>query len=201
MMARSLAALVALAWMAMSALAAPPLVGKGEAPPLAAWVSYCNHHPAECAINPAEPDVIAPSPETRELIDAVNRYVNRTILPVTDRNHWGVEDIWDYPADRMGDCEDIQLLKRKLLAEAGLPFRAMRMTVVINELGEGHAVLTLRMKGGHDLILDNRSDDILHWNETGYAFIKRESSTPNATGWVFVEPEPVAPVVATAAAQ
>jgi predicted transglutaminase-like cysteine proteinase len=200
MVGRGLAALVALAWMAAPAFAAPPLVGKGEAPPLAAWTGYCDRHPAECAINVAEPDTITATPETLELIEAVNRYVNRTIVPITDQERWGIEDLWDYPADLKGDCEDIQLLKRKLLAEAGLPFRAMRMTVVINELGEGHAVLTLRMNGD-DLILDNRSNDILHWNETGYAFIKRESTAPNATGWVFVEPEPTAPVMATAVAQ
>jgi predicted transglutaminase-like cysteine proteinase len=34
--------------------------------------------------------------------------------------------------DGFGDCEDYQLLKRHLLAEAGLPRRAMRMTVVVH---------------------------------------------------------------------
>ena len=41
-------------------------------------------------------------------------------------------DRWDLPTTGYGDCEDMQLLKRKLLAERGLPRRAMRMTVVIN---------------------------------------------------------------------
>ena len=51
---------------------------------------------------------------------------------------------------------------------------------------------------GDDLILDNRTDAILSWSQTGYAFIKRESA--DRTGWVFLEPNKPAAVV-TAAAQ
>jgi predicted transglutaminase-like cysteine proteinase len=69
------------------------------------------------------------------------------------------------------------------------------MTVVINELGEGHAVLTVRTPDD-DLILDNRTNQILKWDETGYAFIKRESST--RIGWDMIEPSPGIATVATA---
>ena len=67
------------------------------------------------------------------------------------------------------------------LAEAGLPRRAMRMTVVIDEKGEGHAVLTLITDRG-DLVLDNKTNAILPWHKTGYVFIKRESQ--DAVAWV-----------------
>jgi predicted transglutaminase-like cysteine proteinase len=113
---------------------------------------------------------------------------------MTDRQHWGVEDRWDYPEDGVGDCEDFQLLKRKLLAEAGLPRRAMRMTVVIDAEGDGHAVLTVRTDAG-DLILDNKRDAVLAWNETGYEFIKREGSDTKA--WVALGGEPARTVVAS----
>src|SRR4051812_13095261 len=73
---------------------------------------------------------------------------------MTDSDHWGVEDRWELPTDGHGDCEDYQLLKRKLLAEAGLPRRALRMTVVVDDAtGQGHAVLTVRTSGD-DLILE-----------------------------------------------
>ena len=75
----------------------------------------------------------------------------------------------------------LQLLKRHLLAEAGLPRRAMRMTVVIDEKGEGHAVLTLLTDRG-DLVLDNKTSAVLPWHQTGYTFIKRESQ--DAVAWV-----------------
>jgi predicted transglutaminase-like cysteine proteinase len=41
---------------------------------------------------------------------------------------------------------------------------------------EGHAVLTLRTSEG-DFVLDNLRDDIRLWTETGYRFLKRQSST------------------------
>jgi predicted transglutaminase-like cysteine proteinase len=47
--------------------------------------------------------------------------------------------------------------------------------VVIDETGQGHAVLTIRTEDG-DLILDTRADAVLRLDEVAYAFIKRESS-------------------------
>jgi predicted transglutaminase-like cysteine proteinase len=52
--------------------------------------------------------------------------------------HWGVEDRWDFAEDGYGDCEDYQLIKRRELVKAGLPRRAFRMTVVNDEVGDGH---------------------------------------------------------------
>ena len=72
-----------------------------------------------------------------------------------------------------GDCEDYRLLKRRILAEQGLSRRAMRMTVVIDEEGGGHAVMMVRTDRG-DLILDNRRPAILPWTQTGYVYIKAE---------------------------
>ena len=95
--------------------------------------------------------------------------------------HWGVPDRWDLAEDGSGDCEAFQLLKRKLLAQSGLPRRAMRMTVVIDEKGEGHAVLMLRTDRG-DLILDNKTSAALPGQRTGYVFIKREAQ--GSGGWV-----------------
>jgi predicted transglutaminase-like cysteine proteinase len=173
---------------------AAPLVAKGEATPLAAWALFCKNYPAECAVDVTEPEIVARTPELLDLADGVNRYVNSEIEPRTDQDHWGVLDRWNFPVDGIGDCEDFQLYKRKLLVDAGVPRRALRMTVVINELGEGHAVLTIRTEQD-DLILDNRTSRILRWNETGYAFVKRESSTH--VGWEFLE---AAPAIAVAAA-
>ena len=90
-------------------------------------------------------------------------------------------DRWDLAEDGQGDCEDFQLLKRTLLAEDGLPRRALRMTVVIDEQDEGHAVLMVRTDRG-DFILDNKRMSVLPWAQTGYVFVKRESQ--NGVGWV-----------------
>ena len=153
----------------------------GEARPILAWTEFCQSYPAECAFNRDEPARIALTPALWSTIVSVNRRVNRAIEPVTDQEHWGRPDRWDLAEDGRGDCEDFQLLKRHMLAEAGLPRRAMRMTVVIDEKGEGHAVLTLITDRG-DLVLDNKTNAILPWHKTGYVFIKRESQ--DAVAWV-----------------
>ena len=194
--ARLYLALVALVCASLtSAAAAPRLAATQSAPALAAWVPFCEQHPAECAVDPAEPEIIPLDQTALELIQAVNRYVNHSIIPRRDIEHWGKHDQWDLPTDGMGDCEDYQLLKRKLLVEAGLPRRAMRMTVVIDDIDEGHAVLTVRTDAG-DLILDNKVDAVLPWHEVKYEFIKRESS--RSAEWLFLEREQRTDMIAMA---
>jgi predicted transglutaminase-like cysteine proteinase len=158
-----------------------PFETGGSAKPIMAWVKFCEQFAAECSINTAEPAAIELTPQVWNTIVAVNRRVNTRIKPITDKDHWGLLDRWEFPDDGMGDCEDFQLLKRRMLVERGLPRRAMRMTVVIDELGEGHAVLTIRTDRG-DYILDNKTSAILSEEQTGYVFVKRESQ--DVVGWV-----------------
>jgi predicted transglutaminase-like cysteine proteinase len=158
-----------------------PAAITGEARPVYGWVDFCRRNPQECAVDTAEASEIRLSSKTWQTIVAVNRKVNVGIQAVTDQEHWGVADRWDLPVDGAGDCEDFQLLKRKLLAETGLPRRAMRMTVVIDEKGEGHAVLMVRTDRG-DLILDNKTSAVLPWHQTGYVYVKREGQAGPA--WV-----------------
>ena len=132
----------------------------GDAKPIAAWVTFCQNYAAECALDRGEPARISLTPATWATIVSVNRRVNKAVEPMTDQDHLHVADRWDLAEDGIGDCEDFQLLKRHLLAQAGLPRRAMRMTVVIDEKGEGHAVLTLITDRG-DLVLDNKTNAIL----------------------------------------
>ncbi|APT32552.1 hypothetical protein MCBMB27_03261 [Methylobacterium phyllosphaerae] len=153
----------------------------GDAKPIAAWTTFCQTYAAECALDRGEPARISLTPATWATIVSVNRRVNKAVEPMTDQDHLHVADRWDLAEDGIGDCEDFQLLKRHLLAQAGLPRRAMRMTVVIDEKGEGHAVLTLITDRG-DLVLDNKTNAILPWHKTGYVFIKRESQ--DAVAWV-----------------
>jgi predicted transglutaminase-like cysteine proteinase len=153
----------------------------GRAGPTQAWVSFCHRRPHECQVDLSQPTRITLTPGIWAALTQVNERVNSSILAVTDQDHWGVLDRWDYPDDGLGDCEDIQLLKRKLLVQAGLPHRALRMTAVIDDQGQGHAVLMVLTDQG-DFILDNKRKAILPWRRTGYTFIKREGSSGEA--WV-----------------
>ena len=98
-------ALIALTLLPVSAHASPVLVNANEAPPIAAWSVFCGERPAECAPIRRSPRR-SRAPRLLELIDAINRYVNRTILPVKDIDARGVIDRWEYPVNTMGDCED-----------------------------------------------------------------------------------------------
>ncbi len=98
-----------------------------------------------------------------------------------DHERWREGDWWSLPQDGSGDCEDYQLLKRELLVKAGLPSRALRMTVAFDEQNEGHAVLMVRTSRG-DFILDNRRDEVLPPTRTGYTYVKREGQ--DGSGWI-----------------
>ena len=93
-----------------------------------------------------------------------------------------------------GDCEDYVLEKRRDLARLGLSLSNLLITVVRKPDGEGHAVLTVRTDKG-DYILDNLTDAVRLWDQTGYRFLKRQAS--NHTGrWVTIrEAQPSAPLV------
>ena len=167
----------------LAALPSPslPTQAVGSAPPMPAWAAFCQRHPGECAVNSDEPSTIELTSRAWALIVTTNRAVNKEIKPITDHEHWGVEDRWDLAPDGSGDCEDYQLLKRRRLVQQGLPARALRMTVAVDEEQQGHAVLMVRTNRG-DFILDNKTNAVLPWRETGYRLVKRESE--NSAAWV-----------------
>lgn len=161
-------------------VASAPIEASGEARPPYAWTDFCKRTPSECAVGTHEAETVALTPKLWNLIVGTNARVNREIYAITDQDHWGLVDRWDIPGDGKGDCEDYVLLKRQRLAQAGLPRRAMRVTVVIDEENAGHAVLMIRTDRG-DFILDNKRNAILPWSQTGYTYVKRESQA--RIGW------------------
>jgi predicted transglutaminase-like cysteine proteinase len=58
------------------------------------------------------------------------------------------------------------------------------MTVVVDERGEGHAVLTVRAASGDD-ILDNKSSKVRLRSQTPYRYrMRRSSLDPRAWVWL-----------------
>jgi predicted transglutaminase-like cysteine proteinase len=159
------------------------------------WVDFCAELPRECLGGPTAPrDVVLSSTAWKDLV-RINRWVNDTIKPMTDLEHWGVVEKWSYPDDGYGDCEDYVLLKRRLLMEAGWPREALLITVVRDKKGDGHAVLTVKTDKG-EFILDNQNEEIVLWFDTGYRFVKRQSqSDPNS--WISLGDPRAAPATAT----
>lgn len=148
------------------------------------FVSFCERHPAECRQGPFEDTRLELTDARREELDHVNRAVNRLIEPATDQEIYGVAEYWTIPMSR-GDCEDYALLKRQVLMQRGWPASALLMTVVRDEKGEGHAILTARTAKG-DFILDNKVDEVKPWHATGYTFIMRQSYI-NPKIWVSLD--------------
>jgi predicted transglutaminase-like cysteine proteinase len=161
-------------------VASLPIAASGDARAPYAWSDLCRRSPAECRVDTGEDERVEMTPKLWKTIVAINSKTNREIEAITDQDHWGVVDRWDLPTDGKGDCEDYALLKRKRLAEAGIPRRALLMTVVIDEENAGHAVLMIRTDRG-DYILDNKRNAVLPWGQTGYVYVKRESQM--RTGW------------------
>jgi predicted transglutaminase-like cysteine proteinase len=160
------------------------------------WVEFCVEYKGECATKTSAPRDIVLSPKAWSDLLKVNAWVNDTIKPVTDQEHWGVVERWNYPDDGYGDCEDYVLLKRRMLMQAGWPREALLITVVRDKKNEGHAVLTVKTNRG-EFILDNQESQVLAWNKTGYRFVKRQSqSDPNM--WVMLGEPRSAPATVSA---
>ncbi|MEI7806166.1 MAG: transglutaminase-like cysteine peptidase [Hyphomicrobiales bacterium] len=170
-------------------------VGENARAPIG-WVEFCIEYAPECATKPSTPRDVVFTPKAWTDLVRVNKWVNDTIKPVTDLEHWGVVERWSYPDDGKGDCEDYVLLKRRMLMQAGWPREALLITVVRDKKGEGHAVLTVKTNKG-EYVLDNQHPDVLLWSDTGYRFVKRQSqSDPNA--WVALGEPRSAPATASA---
>jgi len=169
-------------------------VGEATRAPIG-WVEFCVEYKPECVTKPSTPRDVVLTPKAWADMVKVNAWRTTTSKPITDLEHWGVVERWNYPDDGYGDCEDYVLLKRRMLMQAGWPREALLITVVRDKKGDGHAVLTVKTNRG-EFVLDNQEAQILPWNKTGYKFVKRQSqSDPNM--WVALG-EPHAPATVSA---
>ncbi|WP_036283595.1 transglutaminase-like cysteine peptidase [Methylocystis sp. ATCC 49242] len=156
------------------------------------WVDFCQRYASECREGDGGAREIEWTDAARRRIEKINAWVNRNIDPVSDRDHWGVVDEWDYPTDGKGDCEDYALLKRRMLIEDGFPSGALLLTVVKDEHGDGHSILTVRTDRG-DYVLDNLTGGVKPWSSAPYRFVKRQSqASPNV--WVSIGAPTSAPM-------
>lgn len=167
----------------------------GVTQPPHGFVEFCLRDPRTC-IEGRSDDFARPDHTSRLAeLNRVNRAVNAEIQPATDLEAYGRNEYWTLPTTK-GDCEDYALLKRHRLIAAGWPGGALLMTVVLDEKGDGHAVLTARTSEG-DFILDNKTDEIKLWSKTPYQFIMRQSYL-NAKVWMSLDPTRATPSVPVA---
>lgn len=169
----------------------------GESLPPIGFVTFCREHKRECRPGKRYADRVQMSPAKFRDLEQVNNAVNAAVAPVTDLELHGEVEVWSYPIDGKGDCEDYVLLKRRILIQRGWPESTLLITVVRDENNDGHAVLTVRTDQG-DLVLDNKRSEILSWTDTPYTFVKRQSAR-NPLVWISLLPQELAPQAAISA--
>ncbi|AZO63777.1 MAG: transglutaminase [Mesorhizobium sp.] len=152
------------------------------------YIEFCRRQAAECRIRSGKAPPILMSRGMEDKLASVTKLVNRSIRPVSDLAVHGTMEFWSYPDSAVGDCEDYVLLKRQMLTLQGISLSNLLITVVKKKDGEGHAVLTVKTDKG-DYVLDNLNDEVKLWSETGYRFLKRQSSTDTGR-WVAILEHP-----------
>ncbi|MGE5266663.1 MAG: transglutaminase-like cysteine peptidase [Deltaproteobacteria bacterium] len=157
----------------------------GSSQPPYGFVRFCEQSPQFC-LQRGSGGRFEATPQSLSDLDEVNRLVNRSVEPATDTEIYGVSEFWTLPG-RRDDCEDYALLKQKILIERGWPSSSLLLTVVRDEKGEGHAVLTARTSQG-DFVLDNKSDDVRLWSRSSYQFVMRQSYLDPKV-WVSLDPQ------------
>ncbi|MGB5093853.1 MAG: transglutaminase-like cysteine peptidase [Parvibaculum sp.] len=148
-------------------------VGQQVVPPIG-YIGYCLRNAEQCAggnDRPVNPELTA---ERWSQLNEVNEYVNRNIPQREDDELYQRAEWWAVAGAQGGDCEDLAMLKQKLLIDRGWPADSLLITVVREWNGEGHAVLVVETDKG-EYILDNKNWQIVAWVDTPYTWVKRQS--------------------------
>lgn len=148
-------------------------VGQQVLPPHG-YVAFCMRNPAECQGGTDTPQNMTLTPARWTELNRVNDYVNTNIPQIEDRDNYGVSEYWAYPNQNGGDCEDLALLKRKMLIERGWAPSDVLVTVVREWNGNGHAILVVDTDKG-EYVLDNKNWAIVAWADAPYTWVKRQS--------------------------
>jgi predicted transglutaminase-like cysteine proteinase len=159
----------------------------GATLPPVGYVRFCARNPGDCKPVNKYDGQLQMTPKLWETLYTLNTRINTAITPTSDQDLYGVPEFWAYPK-AAGDCEDYVLQKQKELNRIGVPSGNLLITVVRDEKGDGHAVLTISTVQG-DFVMDNRRNDIRAWSDTGYKFLKRQSEL-DPKAWVALTEAP-----------
>ena len=160
--------------------------GRQVMPPYG-YVGFCLRDPKECEGGTNSPHDIAMNTQRWAELNKVNDWVNRNVPEYEDQQLFGRSEWWTIADPKIGgDCEDLALLKQKMLEKRGWPTEALTIAVVREWNGAGHAVLVVSTDKG-DLVLDNKTWKIEPWTETPYTWVKRQSRMRPYI-WVSLDP-------------
>jgi len=120
---------------------------------------FCLRYPDDCRVHGIDfrHRNIALTPERWTELNAINREVNRMIVPEFTLGSAATDEWLISP--QAGNCKDYAVTKRHELLTRGWPSRALLLSEVIVPTGEHHLVLVVRMQN-IDLVLDNLNANI-----------------------------------------
>lgn len=107
-----------------------------------------------------------------KLLNDVNQTWNDKITYTTDSEHYHVSELWRFPKDLKGDCEDYAVAKRQRLMSHGIQGYFATCWCYPHKKGY-HAVLIVPTDHG-DMVLDNRFDFVYNVDESTYDWHKIE---------------------------
>jgi predicted transglutaminase-like cysteine proteinase len=157
---------------------------RGPAIPPAGLIGFCVKYLSECkTVADSGSVVVALDGRRRQELEMVQAKVNAAIEP---RDIPG--NVWSYPVDGTGECNQYALEKRRELIALGWPREALLLTAALTEGGEGHLVLVARTSAG-DLVLDNRLAPVVDWRYLPYHWLTQQ--TPQSLAeWVSIDAAP-----------
>lgn len=137
----------------------------------AAFLDFCNRYPEDCLPPMKGISKVNLDAERMRELNTVNSDVNDTLFFNSDL---ATTDVWDYPQDNIGDCEDFVIEKRKRLMDLGWPEDTLLITMVKKRIPnfagrKDHAVLTVRTAQG-DYVLDNEIRSAVAWTTANRLF-------------------------------
>lgn len=161
--------------------------GARHAGPLG-WRKLCDREAEVCAPTaaPRPGAVVTLDMSGHDQLARFNARMNAAFRPALDPEAYGEDDLWRTPEPgEAADCEDFALAKRAKLIAAGWPAEAVLIAVVKGDSSPYHAVLVLRTDQG-EVVLDNLTDAVKGWRESGYEWVVRQSAWAPET-WVRVQ--------------
>jgi predicted transglutaminase-like cysteine proteinase len=63
------------------------------------WAEFCVEYAPECDTTPSVPRDVVLSTRAWTELKRINIAVNTSVKPMTDMDHWGVVERWNYPDD------------------------------------------------------------------------------------------------------
>ncbi len=161
-------------------------VGQPSLAPFA-HVRFCLEHPRECRTRRASASPVRLDARRLAELQHVNNSVNMRIVAQAKPTSPALGARWAI-APAAGDCNDYAVTKRRELIARGWPSSALLLAEAQTGWGEHHLVLVARTSQG-DYVLDNLAGHVRLWSETGYRWVKRQS-TGNPKLWVEVAGTP-----------